>query len=144
MPTFVTTPGMFDSFEQLRREMDSVFASAFGPASIRAAARGSFPAVNVGETALQVDVYLLVPGIDPKKLDISLEDKVLTVAGERSSDTPPGKAYLRERFGGSFRRAITLADDIDPERVEARYTDGVLHITIARKSEAQPRRIEVK
>jgi HSP20 family protein len=144
MVTFVSNPGFFDGFDELRREMDSLFASAIGPASIRAAARGSFPAVNVGETPEQVDIYLFAPGIDPKKIDISLDDKVLTVAGERPAQSSSDKAHLRERFSGSFRRAVNLADDIDPERVEARYTDGVLHITVGRKAAVQARRIEIK
>jgi HSP20 family protein len=144
MATFVTTPGFFPEFDQLRREMDTLLASTFGPASIRASARGSFPAINIAETPAQVDVYLFAPGLDAKKLDIALEDKVLTVAGERASATPKGKGHLRERFAGAFRRAVTLADDIDPDRVEANYTDGVLRITVARKAEAQPRRIQIQ
>lgn len=144
MVTFVSNPGFYDGFDELRREVDGLLASAFGPASIRAAARGSFPPVNVGETSEQVDVYLFLPGIDPGKLDISLEDKVLTVTGERPPQASGDKAHLKERFSGAFRRAVTLADDIDPERVEARYKDGVLHITVGRRLAAQARRIEIK
>jgi HSP20 family protein len=145
MVGFLTRRGdLFDEFDVMRREMNSLLASAFGPASIRAAAQGSFPALNVGTGPESVDVYLLAPGIDPKKLDISLEGRVLTVSGEREANAQPGRAYLKERFSGPFRRAITLTEDVDPERVEARYQDGVVHIRLPRRSEARARRIEVK
>jgi HSP20 family protein len=145
MASFLSTPGtLFDDFEQVRREMDSLLASAFGPASIRAVAQGSFPAVNVGVTPESVDVYLLAPGVDPAKLDVNLEDHVLTVSGERPKTEARGRAYLRERFTGAFRRAVTLPDDIDAAKVQAQYQNGVLHIAVGRRGEAQPRRIEIK
>jgi HSP20 family protein len=145
MVGFLTRRGdPFDEFDVMRREMDSLLASAFGPASIRAPAQGSFPALNVGTSAENVDVYLLAPGIAAKTLDISLEGQVLTVSGERAASAEQGRAYLRERFSGPFRRAITLTEDIDPERVEARYENGVVHVRLPRRSEARARRIEVK
>ena len=52
--------------------------------------------------------------------------------------------YRQERFNGEFRRVIALPDDVDPDRVEARYRDGILHITVQRREVAKPRQIEVK
>jgi HSP20 family protein len=144
MVGFLTTRGDLFDFDLMRRDMDSLIASAFGPASIRAPAQGSYPAVNVGTDADSVDVYIFASGIDAKKLDISLEGQVLTVAGERPVPEQKGRAYLRERFSGSFRRAITLTEDLDPERVEARYENGILHVHLPRRAEARARRIEVK
>ncbi|MDO9600765.1 MAG: Hsp20/alpha crystallin family protein, partial [Rhodocyclaceae bacterium] len=71
---------------------------------------------------------------------------VLTVAGERRVADIPEKAtvHIDERAVGSFRRVVTLPDDIDPNAVEAKYRDGVLHIGIARKEAAQPRRITIQ
>ena len=61
------------------------------------------------------------------------------------TELPEGaQAYRRERFNGSFKRVITLPEDVDPDKVNAAYRDGVLHITVERKEELQPRKIEVK
>lgn len=134
----------FDPFEQLRREMDSMFETSFGPASIRSPARGAFPAVNVGVSPDSVDVYLFLPGLDPEKLDVSLEDHVLTVTGERPATEGEGRVYLRERFSGSFTRAINLPDEVDSEKSRAEYRNGILHVSFGRRQEARVRRIEVK
>lgn len=141
--------GWFDPIEQLRREMDSLIESSFGPASIRAPARGTYPAVNVGIGPDSVDVFVFVPGVDNDKLEVSIDDHVLTVSGERPrteapSDAGNSRVYLRERFAGPFSRAITLPDEIDPDTSRAEYRNGVLHVSFGRRQEARVRRIEVK
>lgn len=136
---------LFDQFERMRREMDAMFGASGGPLSIRSVAAGTYPAINVGASPKQVDVYVFAAGADPKSLDISLQQNLLTVSGERKIELPEGaQAYRRERFTGSFRRVITLPDDVDPDKVNATYKDGVLHISVQRKEELQPRKIEVK
>ena len=113
--------------------------------SIRGIARGGFPAMNVGGTPQSVDIYAFAPGIDPTTLDVQIEKGVLTVAGERKLDEPGKEAtvHIDERFAGRFRRVVTLPDDVDASAVEAKYRDGVLRISIARKQAAQPRRITI-
>ena len=136
---------LFDQFDRMRREMDAVFGAVTGSAGIRSMAVGTYPAINIGVSPNQVDAYVFAPGLDPAKLDISLQENLLTVAGERQEPVPDGvQVYRRERFNGAFRRAITLPEDVDPDRVEASYRDGVLHLTVARREEVKPRRIEVK
>ena len=77
---------------------------------------------------------------------MQVEKGVLTIAGERKAEAVPEKAnrHIDERFSGRFRRVVTLPDDVDPNAVQARYRDGVLHISIARKEAAQPRRITIQ
>jgi HSP20 family protein len=134
--------GLFDELRRLERELDSSFG--FLPSNIRSAGRGSYPPLNIGSTAEQVDVYLYVPGIDSEKLDISIQQNLLTVAGERRRKMEEEANYFRkERFDGAFRRVLTLPDDVDPDRVEASYVDGILHITVQRREAARPRQIEV-
>jgi HSP20 family protein len=145
MARLLSSPGtLFDEFDRLQQEMGSLMASTFGPASIRAVAHGTFPALNVGVGPQSIDVYLLAPGVDPNTLDIALEDRVLTVSGTRPDPEESGRAYLKERFGGPFRRAVSLSEEVDVERVEAHYQHGVLHISLPRRGEARARRIEVK
>ncbi len=136
--------GLFDDFRRMEREMDELFGSGSWPAGIRSVARGTYPPINVGSTPDQVDVYLFAAGIDPKSLDISIHQNLLTVSGERRLITEEGADYYRkERFDGEFRRVLTLPEDVDPDKVDANYRDGVLHITIKRRESAKARQIEV-
>mgnify|MGYP003625313546 CR=1 FL=1 len=136
---------LFDQFERMRRQMDEMFGDRGGPLGIRSVAAGTYPAINVGASPKQVDAYVFAAGVDPQSLDISLRQNLLTVSGERKIELPEGaQAYRRERFNGSFKRVITLPDDVDPDSVDAAYRDGVLHISVQRREELQPRKIEVK
>lgn len=136
---------LFDQFERMRRQMDVMFGDRGGPLGIRSVAAGTYPAINVGASPKQVDAYVFAAGVDPQSLDISLRQNLLTVSGERKIELPEGaQAYRRERFNGSFKRVITLPDDVDPDSVDAAYRDGVLHISVQRREELQPRKIEVK
>jgi HSP20 family protein len=98
----------------------------------------------VGSTPDRVDVYVFAPGLDPKSVDISIQQNLLAVAATRRlEEDETADYYRRERFAGDFRRVITLPDDVDPDRVDARYRDGVLQITIQRRESARPRQITV-
>jgi HSP20 family protein len=135
---------LFDEFRHIQREMDQLFGASRWPSGIRAVARGTYPPVNVGSTPEQVDVYLFASGLDPKTLDITIQQNLLTVAGERKLITEEGANYYRrERFDGAFRRVVTLPDDVDPDKVSASYRHGVLQVTIQRRESARPRQIEV-
>ena len=84
-------------------------------------------------------------GIDPKSLDISIQQNLLTVAGRREIPTEERATYYRqERFGGEFHRVIALPEDIDPDRVHARYQDGIVQIGVERREAARPRQIEIR
>ncbi len=116
--------------------------------SNRGFARGGFPALNIGSTAESVEIYAFAPGLDPSAIDVQIEKGVLTITGERKADLPPQDAkttiHIDERFAGRFRRVLTLPDDADSESVQARYRDGVLHLSIRRRAAAQPRRISIQ
>lgn len=115
--------------------------------SIRGLGRDGFPTINVGNTPHSVELYAFAPGVDPASLEVQVEKGVLTIAGERKPDAPDPEAratlHIDERFAGRFRRVVSLPEDVDAGAIEARYTDGVLHISIPRLQAAQPRRIEV-
>lgn len=136
---------LFDEFARINRELDDAFGAWGAPASIRAAARGSFPPVNIAASDDAVHVYAFAPGLDPSTLDISMQRNLLTMSGERAIERQ-GDAdyYLRERFGGGFRRVMTLPEDVDPDRVEAAYRDGVLHVQVQRSEQGKPRQIRVQ
>jgi HSP20 family protein len=139
---------LFGQFELLRRELDEAFGVSGLPSSIRSVNPGALPAINVGRTPASVEVYAFVPGLDPSKVEVTLDRGVLRIAGQRASDIPatdtPVQIYARERSTGSFTRTVSLPDDVDPAQVNANYRDGVLQISIARRESAQPKRISVQ
>ncbi len=136
---------LFDQFRHLEREMDRMFGAGPWPNGIRAVARGTYPPINVGSSQDQVDVYLFAAGVNPKSLNISIRRNLLTIDGERRLTTEKAADYYRkERFDGAFHRVVTLPDDVDSEKVDATYVDGVLRITVKRRESSKPRQIEVK
>lgn len=135
---------LFDELWRLQQDVDELFGNWTSAGGIRSLPRGSFPAVNVGHTSERVDVYLFAPGIDPKALDISIQQNLLTVTGRRALQVEEQASYYRqERFTGEFRRVISLPEDIDPERVSAKYRDGIVQISVERRESARPRQIEI-
>ena len=134
-----------DLFAELDRLQRDLQQSVDPNPNIRGLTRG-FPALNIGGTPKTVDIYAFAPGIDPATLDVQLVKGMLTIAGERKIDPVPEKAMLHidERFAGRFRRVVSLPDDADPNAIEAKYKDGVLHVRIQCKEEAQPRRITIQ
>jgi HSP20 family protein len=142
----------FADFDALQRQLDQAFDSRLWPSSIRAISRNNaFPAINVGNTSESVEIYAFLPGVNASAIEVSVDKGVLTIAGERTSTTPPAaeqagnklSVYARERSSGKFRRVVNLPEDVDAERVNADYRNGVLHISIAKREASKPRRIEV-
>jgi HSP20 family protein len=148
---FERTPyetALLGQFRQLEEDLDSLFGSGpswRGARNIRSFRSGTFPAVNVGTDPESVSVFVFAPGIDPRSLDISIRQNLLTLRGERAStEEREATYYRRERFAGEFQRVISLPEDVDPDRVEARYVDGVVRIVVGRRASAQPRQIEIQ
>ena len=136
---------VFEEFRLLQEQMDELFGQWGSPTGIRSAPRGTFPAINVGASPDKLEVYLFIPGVDPKRLDISIQQSLLTVSGERTI-TPDEKAnyYRQERFSGEFRRVVTLPADVEAEGVTAQYRDGVLQISVPRRELTRARQIRVQ
>lgn len=136
---------LLDDFWRLHQEIEEVLGDGLSSsAGIRSLPRGTFPAINVVQTPTEVQVYLFAPGIDPKQLNVSIQQNLLTIDGRRQIPSEEKATYYRqERFSGQFHRAISLNDDVDPQRVEAKYRDGIVQITLHRREAAQPRQIEI-
>ena len=134
-----------DVFAELGRLQRNLQQSFDTDSNIRGLAHG-FPAINVGSTPTAIDIYVFAPGVDPATLDVQLVKGTLTIAGERPADTLPEAAtrHIDERFAGRFRRIVSLPDDVDTNAIDAKYRDGVLHVRIQRKQEAQARRIAIQ
>jgi HSP20 family protein len=148
-PSLTRFPGdLFADFEGLQRHLEQLLGVRGSPSSIRAAGRGAFPAINMGTTEHAVEIYAFAPGLDPSKVDVSVDKGLLTIAGERVSDLPDTpdtvSIFANERFAGGFRRVVSLPEDVDTAQVDATYRNGVLKIVVPKREASRPKRIEVK
>ena len=124
--------------EQVRRSLDTLLEAYKTPASFR-------PAADFYETTQGLVLRLELPGVAPADVSLSLAGNELVVRGRRLPPPPEGIrrfVHLEMAFG-SFERSFTLPIPVDPQRVEARYVDGVLEVRLSRKT-PQTRTIPVK
>ncbi|EFH10543.1 Hsp20/alpha crystallin family protein [Pseudoroseomonas cervicalis] len=129
-----------DPFALLRRVSDALDRVAFaGPAP-------AFPAVNVWQNDEAAAIVAELPGVGPQDIEITVKEDVLTISGERRAPELPEHAewLRRERAYGRFSRAIRLPFRVDPDQVDARFTDGVLRIAVRRPEADRPQRIAIK
>lgn len=142
---FRSSADLFAELNRMQSMLDQVLPTP--GTSIRSMAGASFPTLNVGTTPASIEVMALAPGLDPARLEITVDRGLLVIAGERKSELPEGgerqAVYANERFSGPFRRVVSLSEDADAARVDASYRDGVLRISIAKRESSLPRRIEV-
>ena len=136
---------LFEEFRRMEQQMDELFGSGTQPPAIRSVARGTFPPINMGAAADGIDIYVYAAGMDLRSIQLNIQRNLLTVAGEREVPVDENATYYRqERFSGSFRRVIALPDDVDPDRIEAKYRDGILQISARRRESAMPRQITIQ
>jgi HSP20 family protein len=140
----------FRDLVSLQERMNRLFDESF-----RGAHRGSgeedwmtgawAPSVDIYEQDGTIVLKAELPGIDPKDVDVRVENNILTLRGERKLDSEVKKeSYHRvERSYGTFSRSFTLPNAIDTERIKAEYTDGVLRMTLPKKEEAKPKQISI-
>lgn len=140
-PTF---NGSLSDFEQARREMLRLFDSVANESS--PSASGVFPPLNVSQDEDNVFVRAEIPGINADQLAISVLRNRVSIAGKREIQLEQGKVayHRRERPEGSFSRTLTLPVEIDAERVDARYSNGILTLTLPKAEAAKPRQIAVR
>lgn len=101
------------------------------------------PAVDIKEETQQFIVDIDIPGVDPKDIDVSMDNSVLIIKGERHLEHQEPEYKRTERVYGRFYRRFSLPDTADAEKITATGKNGVLTITIPKKPVAQPRRIEI-
>jgi HSP20 family protein len=134
---------------QLQNEINRMFGSLPDADSSSATAEW-MPAVDISEYADRFELLVDLPGVDPHAVEITLDNGVLTLSGERRTERRAqdsgGNGLQRqrtERQVGRFHRRFILPDTVDAEKVVAKGRDGVLEISIAKHARAQPRRIAV-
>ncbi|RQQ66507.1 Hsp20/alpha crystallin family protein [Burkholderia stagnalis] len=137
---------LFSEFDRLQQQMAQLFGGF--PSSIRAGRLGAFPQINIGATDASIEIVAFAPGIKATELDVSIDKGLLTISGERKSTRPDTggetRTYAQERFAGAFRRVIELTDTADPDKVQARYENGCLSISVGKRESSKPRAITVQ
>lgn len=139
---FLTTAHTHDPFtglDWLRREMNHLFER-----STTGTRDAWTPRLTLHETERAYEVRLPLPGADPDKLDIQVEQNVLRISGERAGvPSEASQRYAGERLTGAFQRAVELPAAVDSESVVAHFRDGILSVTLPKAAEALPRRIPI-
>jgi HSP20 family protein len=135
----------FRDFERMRKEMDRLWDSFFerGP---KAEPGEWYPSLDLAETKNDVVIKAEVPGMDPKDIDISLSNGVLTIKGEKKQEREEkeGDYHFSERSFGAFTRAVQLPTEVQSDKIEASYKNGVLKITLPKSEEAKKKQIKIK
>lgn len=134
-------------FDQLRREMEQMSnLQQSGDVNSSVATSDWAPAVDIRETKEAFVIEADIPGVDPKDIEVNMEDGVLSIRGEKESEKKEEhEGYKRvERSRGSFYRRFSLPDTADAEKISAKSRHGVLEITIPKQEKANPRKIAVQ
>ena len=136
----------FNELLRLQHDLESLLNRPTSDVSFGSSAAGVFPPVNVfhdqqGDVVIRAEL----PGVKPEDIEVTTEARRLTIKGERKADTADKAAYhRRERAWGKFSRAIHLPADLDVEKAEARFHQGVMTLRIPRAQAAKPRQITVQ
>ena len=138
----------FREFDRMRRDMDRLWDSFLeGVPRRRGEERGEWlPSLDVSETKNELVVKAEVPGMDHKDIDVSLFNGVLTIKGEKKQEREEKEAgyHLVERSYGSFVRSVQLPKEVQGDKINASYKDGILRITLPKSEEAKKKEIKIK
>jgi HSP20 family protein len=150
------TVSRWDPFQDLlaiQDEMNQLFGRATGGQSVQGRSQQGqtgqrlwAPALDISERKDAYVVTVEVPGVNADDLDITLEDGLLTIQGERqfTSESSEQQYHRVERRYGSFRRSITLPAQVKAEAIEASFENGVLEVIVPKAEEAKPKKITVR
>jgi HSP20 family protein len=133
------------------RRLNTILDDAFSSWPFQSQENGSLtsswiPACDVFEDQDAVKIVAEVPGVRPEDVKISLENNLLTIRGEKrqQAEEKTERVHRYERSYGSFERAFSLPTTVDPDKIAATYTNGILTVTIPKAERARPREIPVK
>jgi HSP20 family protein len=135
------------SLRDLQREVDSIFDRFFGQTSSSDGASAVWaPSTDLVETDGDYRLHLDVPGMSKEDISINVQNRTLTVSGERTAErtTENDDLVRAERAFGSFHRTFTLPDAVDADSIEAKYDNGVLEIAVPKTEESTRRQIEIQ
>jgi HSP20 family protein len=135
----------FRGASSLQDQINRLFSDVFDRPADESNLTSWAPAVDIFETEHELVVKADLPDINPKDLDIRVENNILSIRGERKFESKVSEdKYLRvERAYGSFSRSFSLANTVNSEAINADYQNGVLTLTVPKREEAKPKQIKV-
>jgi HSP20 family protein len=139
----------FRELESFRNEMDRLWDTFFEgqPRRRKAGEDGEwFPSLDVSETKSDIVVKAELPGMDPKDVDISLSDGMLTIKGERKHEKEEKEEdyhFIERRFG-TFARMVRLPKEVKRDKISASYKNGILKVILPKSEEARTKEIKIK
>jgi HSP20 family protein len=135
----------FNEMNLLQNHMNRLFDTALQGWAGDSNGTAWVPAADIYESENELLVNLDLPGIDPKMVDLQLENHILTIRGERRLDERQNREHFHrvERSYGTFSRSFTLATSVDADKIQASYQAGVLTITLPKAEAAKPKRIQI-
>jgi HSP20 family protein len=138
-------PASLFGLQRLNRILDEAFAGAAFPEQGNVITSTLFAPTDVSEDENALQITMELPGVDPDDVRLSLENNVLTIRGEKRQQVDENKERVHrfERVYGVFERTFVLPNTVDPEKIEARFENGVLIVRIPRAERARPREIRV-
>jgi HSP20 family protein len=137
----------FRDLEKMRREMDRSWDSFFEKSITKTGEVNEWlPSIDVAETKNDIEVKAEIPGMDPKDIDISLNNDILTIKGEKKQEKEEKEEnyHLIERSYGKFIRSVRLPWEVKSDKIAAKYKDGVLKITLPKSEKAKAKEIKIK
>ena len=142
---------LFKELDSLRREINEAFRSEgyvrpFGQTFISPLTTRRFPLVNFSEDEGHLFIEALVPGVDPKDIDLSVLRNTLTISGERKPFVEQGGQVVhRSELGsGRFSRTLELPTDINPDNIQAQCRDGIMQVALAKAEHGKPKKIAIE
>ncbi len=134
----------FEEFDRLKRQMDLLGDSLMG--RVRGRQAGVFPLINLTEDKDNYYVRAELPGLKTEELDIQATGTTLSLMGERKIPNENGgsKYHRREREAGKFSRMVSLGNEIDPTRVDAKLANGILTVVLPKSEKNKPKQIMIK
>lgn len=138
----------FSELENLQKEMNRLFDFSFArrPWGDSTLLGGQWsPAIDVYDSKDNILVKADLPGLTKDEIEVSIENDNLVIKGEKKKDTEVKEEnyYKTERFYGSFYRTVELPAQVETDKVDAKYEDGVLSLTLPKKEDAKPKQITI-
>lgn len=135
----------FRDFDRLQRQMDELYGALSG-GTLPMPSAGVFPLTNVTEDNNNYYVRAELPGIKSDELDIQVTAKSISISGERKipAESSNAKYHRREREAGKFSRSVSLPDDVDVDKVDAKLNNGILTLVIPKAEKTKPKQIKVQ
>ncbi len=136
----------YDPFEEFSKLGDSIFGLTLFPQGRNLPVERSwYPAIDVSEEKDRIVVKADLPGMKQEDIDLTLDDDILTIRGERKSETEEKDKNVHrvERTCGAFERSLKLGANVDRDKITADYKNGVLEVAIPKTEESKPRQLKI-